>query len=87
MKKNDEKYKENNVDFEFFATKRNVSHITQFVELFKRNLSYIIRNPRGSKALIGQGCFMGLLILSLFWQVGEFDEVKIRTDPAFRGRF
>jgi len=31
IKKYDEKYKGINIDFDFFAKKRNVSHITQFV--------------------------------------------------------
>ena len=50
-------------------------------------MNYITRNPRAGKALVGSGTFMGLLVLSLFWKVGEFDEVKIKTDPATRGRF
>ena len=50
-------------------------------------MSYLMRNPTGVKAMISQGIFMGLLILALFWKIGEFDEQKIKTDPAIRGRF
>ena len=46
-----------------------------------------MRNPRAQKAMVGQGIFMGLLILSLFYEVGKVDKKKLTTDPASRGQF
>ena len=87
MKKNHKKFEGMTTNYDFFAGKRTVGHCTQFWAIFKRNLVYLIRNPRTLRATVFNGVFMGLLVLSLFEGVGEYDLKKITTDPAIRGRF
>ena len=55
------KYMETSSDFSKFAANRNVSIAIQFTELFKRNIIYLYRNPRGLKGVFFNGLFTGIL--------------------------
>jgi len=44
----------------------------QFREIFMRNLTYMLRNPRTLNAAFFNSVFIALLILALFYKVGDY---------------
>ena len=50
---------------------RSVGVMVQFNELFKRNLSYLLRNPATIRMTFINAAFVALLVLSLFYNVGN----------------
>ena len=48
----------------------------QFTAIFHRNYLYLIRNPRSLNGILFNGIFSGLLILLLYYKVGEWNESK-----------
>ena len=51
-----------------------------------RNCQYLLRNPRSLNAILLNGIFTALLVLALFWNVGEYDAQDL-NNPALQGRF
>ena len=47
----------------------------------------MLRNPRSLNAILFNGTFTALLVLALFWKVGEYSTWTLVTDPATLGRF
>ena len=70
-------------DFKQLAADRNVSSLTQFIELFKRNLQYLVRNPRGLKGVFFNGVFSGLLQLALYWHIGDAGQVDLKDSAQY----
>lgn len=58
--------------FSFIQEKRTVTTWVQFREIFKRNLTYLLRNPRTLNAAFFNAIFVGLMVLSLFYKVGDY---------------
>jgi hypothetical protein len=50
---------------------RSVSGWTQFVELFKRNSTYLLRNPATIRMTFVNAAFIALLVLALFFKVAD----------------
>lgn len=48
--------------------------ITQFKQLLWRSHRGVMRNPQASKARIGQGIFIGLLTLAIFYKINGTDQ-------------
>ena len=40
--------------------------------IFTRNITYLVRNPRTLNAVFFNALFFGLLILALFYKVGDY---------------
>ena len=40
--------------------------------IFTRNITYLVRNPRTLNAVFFNAIFFGLLILALFYKVGDY---------------
>lgn len=55
-----------------FASHRNSSFITQFVQIFIRNGRYLYRNKQALGGVIANSLIISLLILSVFWHIGTF---------------
>ena len=55
---------------------RSVSGFRQFVEIFKRNLTYLLRNPATIRMTFLNTTFVALLVLALFYKVGDVDLVN-----------
>lgn len=73
LQKNLKKFEGIETNYNYFASKRNVSIFTQFWAIFVRNWIFLIRNPKAQKAIVFQAAFMALLMLALFYKVGEVD--------------
>jgi hypothetical protein len=52
---------------------RSSSSWTQFVQIFKRNNIYLIRNPQTIQATFTNAVLFGSLLLCVFWQVANPD--------------
>lgn len=76
-----------NTDIDFFGSSRKTGFCTQFIAIFGRNAQYLLRNPRSLNAILFNGMFTALLVLALFWKVGEYNEAQLNNDIAFKGRF
>lgn len=59
--------------FSMIQADRSVGICKQFTELFKRNLQYLLRNPATIRMTFVNASFIALLVLALFWQVGNVD--------------
>lgn len=59
--------------FSKIARDRQVSKCMQFKAVFKRNLSYLMRNPRTTQALFFNVTFTAFIYLCVFWKIGEPD--------------
>ena len=49
----------------------------QFTEIFKRNWKFLTRNRKNVTGVIFNSSFIALLVLSVFWKVGEWPEAKL----------
>eukprot|EP00347_Sterkiella_histriomuscorum_P018132 403346668 len=61
--------------FSIIQEKRSVSTWVQFRELFKRNLKYLLRNPRTLNATLFNSIFIGLLVLAIYFKVGDMSGI------------
>lgn len=52
---------------------RSVGVCKQFIELFKRNMSYMFRNPAIIRMVFFNTVFVAGLVLALFWKVCDVD--------------
>ncbi len=52
---------------------RSVDGWKQFSELFKRNMSYLFRNPAVIRMTFFNTVFVALLVLALFWKACDVD--------------
>lgn len=68
------KYKGFLARFTMIQEQRSVSRCTQFVEVFRRNLKYLFRNPVLLRFTIFNAIVIALLTLSLFYHVGYWQE-------------
>lgn len=59
--------------FSMISNNRSVSGCKQFSELFKRNITYLFRNPITIRVTIISTAFTALLTMILFWQVCAVD--------------
>ena len=59
------------------STNRSVSCCKQFKELFKRNITYLFRNPITIRVTFVSTIFVGLLTMILFFKVGD---VNLKND-------
>ena len=66
------KYDGFNARFSIIQEQRAVSKWLQFKMIFTRNITYLVRNPRTLNAVFFNAFFFGLLILALFWKVGDY---------------
>ena len=57
--------------FSKIARERQVSKCTQFVAIFKRNLAYLLRNPRTLQALFINMTFTALVYLAVYFKIGD----------------
>jgi hypothetical protein len=57
--------------FTEFARKRQVSPCFQFTEIFRRNLTYLLRNPRTIQALFMNIIIVTVFILLLFFHIAS----------------
>ena len=55
---------------------RSVSWGRQFIELFKRNITYLMRNPATVRMTFINASFVAFLVLALFYKVGDVDLSK-----------
>lgn len=55
------------------SAERSVGGFKQFVELFKRNLTYSFRNPATIRMTIFNTVFVAVLVIALFWKVCKVD--------------
>ena len=69
----EQKYKGFQAKFSMISADRSVGSWKQFVELFKRNMSYLFRNPAVIRMTFFNTVFVALLVLSLFWRVCDVD--------------
>lgn len=53
------------------SDERSVSGWTQFVELFKRNSMYLLRNPATIRMTFVNAAFLALLVLALFFKIAD----------------
>lgn len=60
--------------FSKIARERQVSKCMQFKAIFKRNLSYLLRNPRTLQALFVNVSVTAFIYLCVYWHVGEPDD-------------
>lgn len=60
-------------DFDMDDFKR-APRLTQFKQLILRSHRGVMRNPQASKARIGQGIIIGLMILALYFQINGTDK-------------
>ena len=58
------------------STNRSVSCCKQFKELFKRNITYLFRNPITIRVTFVSTIFVALLTMALFYKVGAVDLEK-----------
>ena len=64
-----------------FALNRHSSFWTQFVQIFIRNGRYLFRNKKALAGVLFNSLIISLLILSVFWHIGEFPpEVQYAFD-------
>jgi|APCry1669189034_1035192.scaffolds.fasta_scaffold532908_1 hypothetical protein len=63
---------------------RSVSGWMQFKELFKRNLSYLLRNPASIRMTFTNAAFVALLVLALFFKTGDVSFVDDKDGSLFR---
>jgi hypothetical protein len=59
--------------FSMISTNRSVSGCKQFNELFKRNITYLFRNPITIRVTFISTAFTALLTMILFYQVAAVD--------------
>ena len=59
--------------FSMISTNRSVSGCKQFSELFKRNITYLLRNPVTIRVTFVSTTFIAFLTMILFWQVSAVD--------------
>jgi ABC-2 type transporter len=55
---------------------RSVSGWKQFTEIFKRNITYLLRNPTTVRMTFINAAFISLVVLALFYKVGDVDLSK-----------
>lgn len=60
-----------NTKFETFAEKRRSSFLRQWVEIFVRNMRFLLRNRKGLIAIIFNSAFIALLMLSVWYNTGD----------------
>ncbi|CDW81306.1 abc transporter family protein [Stylonychia lemnae] len=66
--------------FSIIQEQRTVTPWVQFREIFKRNLVYMLRNPRTLNAAFFNAIFIGLLTLALYYKVGDLDTYDLPKD-------
>lgn len=59
--------------FTMISADRSVSGWRQFMELFKRNVAYLLRNPVSIKMTFIHASFVSLLVLALYFHVANVD--------------
>ena len=59
-----------NTRFETFAEKRRSSFCRQYIEIFARNMRFLLRNRKGLIAIIFNSAFIALLMLSVWYNTG-----------------
>lgn len=69
----EQKYQGFNAKFSMISAERSVSGLKQFIELFKRNMTYLFRNPAIIRMTFFNTIFVALLVLALFWRVCDVD--------------
>jgi hypothetical protein len=72
----EKKYDGFNARFSLIEERRQVSKWLQFRMIFERNILYLTRNPRTLNAVFFNAAFFGLLILALFYKVGDPTRAK-----------
>jgi len=55
------------------SSDRSVGFCKQFSELFKRNITYLFRNPITLRMTFANTIFVALLVLILFYKVADID--------------
>ena len=82
------RFTEINTRFETFAEKRSSSFFRQWVEIFTRNMRFLLRNRKGLIAIIFNSAFIALLMLSVWYNTGVIpSEADLRTkyiDPILK---
>jgi hypothetical protein len=68
-------------DFDIIGATREVSKLIQFWAVYHRNLINLLRNPRTRYAILLNGTVVGLLMLAIYWQIGEYPNPKY-DDPT-----
>ena len=66
-------------NFRDFAENRSSGFLKQFIEIFKRNFLSILRNKKALAGVVGNSVFISLLILSVFYQVGQFGALGLQN--------
>ena len=60
-----------------------MSKWTQFKEIFKRNIQYLLRNPRTLQATFFNAALIGFLIMALFHNIGNPPQTKTLQQKFF----
>ncbi len=67
-----ERYEGFSARFSIIQEQRSVTTWVQFREIFKRNMKYMLRNPKTLNAAFFNSIFIALLVLALFYKVGDY---------------
>jgi hypothetical protein len=64
-----------NTNLDAFAEKRSAGFWLQFVEIFKRNFTYLLRNKMSLYAALANSTVTSMLFMAVFWHIGEFPDL------------
>lgn len=86
----EKRYQHIDTNFMEFADNRGASFFTQFIMIYKRNMSFLLRNKTAIYGLIVSNIFTALLNISVYWNVAMFPDLisifvwenKDRYDPT-----
>lgn len=81
IQENEQRYLAISTDFKKFGANRHVSCVWQFVAIFQRNWTYLLRNPRSLMGILFNGAFSALLNLALYWNIGDYSNISF-DDPS-----
>lgn len=71
----EQRYLDIDTNFLEFAENRGASFFVQFVEIYKRNCTFLIRNQSAIWGLIVSNIFTALLNISVYWHVAQFPDM------------
>lgn len=71
----EQRYMEIDTNFMEFAENRGGSFIVQLTEIYKRNVTFLIRNKSAVWGLIISNCSTALLNISVYWHVAQFPDL------------